>query len=149
MAQIFEQNDSFVFPREQRPQKSGRNQFAQETNAGETKRGEIRFTVTSDCRKITVPFNLQRAILFSPEMFQKLNGTEIFLQSDVTVNQISPRFVSLAFVSRTKWFLPDFCCLRKYMQDFRKKKIHFCTKIERISNRALLQKITLKFRNIP
>ena len=130
MAQIFEQNDSFVFPREQRPQKSGRNQFAQETNAGETKRGEIRFTVTSDCRKITVPFNLQRAILFSPEMFQKLNGTEIFLQSDVTVNQISPRFVSLAFVSRTKWFLPDFCCLRKYMQDFRKKKYIFVRKLK-------------------
>ena len=130
MAQIFEQNDSFVFPREQRPQKSGRNQFAQETNAGETKRGEIRFTVTSDCRKITVPFNLQRAILFSPEMFQKLNGTEIFLQSDVTVNQISPRFVSLAFVSRTKWFLPGFCCLRKYMQDFRKKKYIFVRKLK-------------------
>ena len=130
MAQIFEQNDSFVFPREQRPQKSGRNQFAQETNAGETKRGEIRFTVTSDCRKITVPFNLQRAILFPPEMFQKLNGTEIFLQSDVTVNQISPRFVSLAFVSRTKWFLPDFCCLRKYMQDFRKKKYIFVRKLK-------------------
>ena len=130
MAQIFEQNDSFVFPREQRPQKSGRNQFAQETNAGETKRGEIRFTVTSDCRKITVPFNLQRAILFSPEMFQKLNGTEIFLQSDGTANQISPRFVSLAFVSRTKWFLPDFCCLRKYMQDFRKKKYIFVRKLK-------------------
>ena len=63
-------------------------------------------------------------------MFQKLNGTEIFLQSDVTVNQISPRFVSLAFVSRTKWFLPDFCCLRKYMQDFRKKKYIFVRKLK-------------------
>ena len=63
-------------------------------------------------------------------MFQKLNGTEIFLQSDVTVNQISPRFVSLAFVSRTKWFLPGFCCLRKYMQDFRKKKYIFVRKLK-------------------
>ena len=45
---------------------------------------------------------------FRQKFFEKLNGTEIFLQSDVTVNRISPLFVSPAFVSRVKWFLPDF-----------------------------------------
>ena len=57
-------------------------------------------------------------------------------------------FLSLSFLAQSG-FSPVFVVSENICRIFEKKKIHFCTKIERISNRALLQKITLKFRNIP
>ena len=113
-----------------RQQKSGRNHFVRETKARETNRGEIWFTVTSDCRKISVPFNFWNISGENKIARCKLNGTVIFLQSDVTVNRISPRFVSPAFVSCANWFLPDFCGL----YSLGKTKLSFCSKICAILN---------------
>ena len=58
-------------------------------------------------------------------MFQKLNGTEIFLQSDVTVNQISPPIRFSRFRFSHKVVSPRFLLSQKIYAGFSKKKNTF------------------------